>query len=813
MSEEDKLPVLVGACLGKETKSACCATKIRVPIEEPVSSNGFVYTGDCPEYGDYTYGVLDFDVPPELGKKIEWAALHPWFSYHIDTTDAVTTGKGGLHLKFWVRGKHPEIGNLQGGKAGQIQQWLKDLGVVNVDIRGHNGKIIAPGSRFTGESDHFAAYEKINDLPPRVISIEEWNQILSEIYTWAQKGVKTKKIPINDKKDDEKTSLILPMSIKMEIVDLLSKSPLFPDDGARHTRHGQILNLAIIFYNYHVAQEDAELILSELEDLVRTKEGGPNAEKIVRDVYEKGYGVRKASAELKSVMDVKIDPKAKGRKANRTWWGEFVELLERASEGFRKKMEKAKEAAERALKRVMERDEEEDFLRQIVDQFMDYEAFYIKEYHQWACYVDGVYHIDDHIIKKAIKEVIGEKRYIRSINTIVREVLEYLSSFKVASIKEFLEITPYLVIENGVWDCERHVLNPHASDLKTLIKAPIRYNPQGMPPNFKKFVNSLTRDDRERERFCQILKGILENRFPKEKEFIIFHGRPNTGKSMTIRLLQQMLGVENTHSQRLSAIGSRFAAGSFVGKRFVFDPDAASDSLNIESTEFLKKLTGGDVIPSERKGRDPVNIKVSFTFAIACNAIPQMPTDDDIGSIGKRAIFFYFKNQHENNKRNREFEEELMKEKDAIASYLFNIEAWDYIPQIPTNAEDVFYIKFKDATDYWRCLSNPTYGFLRKYNLRGDSGTLYDAKEIIKSIRVYERAFGIYQSDKQIWRTLRKEIGKKGGEIVRKQKDGIKRQIIKDVKIDGCVPYRDDDLTYIDVDEILSSDVDVDDFF
>jgi putative DNA primase/helicase len=119
----------------------------------------------------------------------------------------------------------------------------------------------------------------------------------------------------------------------------------------------------------------------------------------------------------------------------------------------------------------------------------------------------------------------------------------------------------------------------------------------------------------------------LWREFPFHK-YILFNGDGRNGKGTILRLIKRLLGSENISGESLHRIlDNRFAVAELYGKLANTDADMSTEALR--NTGILKKLTGGDPIPAERKFKPPFKFVNHAKLLFSANEIPQTPDETD----------------------------------------------------------------------------------------------------------------------------------------------------------------------------------------
>lgn len=110
------------------------------------------------------------------------------------------------------------------------------------------------------------------------------------------------------------------------------------------------------------------------------------------------------------------------------------------------------------------------------------------------------------------------------------------------------------------------------------------------------------------------------------KRLLMLVGAGNTGKSQFIKLLEHLVGEENTVAIDLREMNTnRFALSSALGKRLIIDPDVRS--LKLDDISTIKQITGGDTLTFEAKGKDAIHGRYNGTVVMAANELPKFGGD------------------------------------------------------------------------------------------------------------------------------------------------------------------------------------------
>lgn len=258
--------------------------------------------------------------------------------------------------------------------------------------------------------------------------------------------------------------------------------------------------------------------------------------------------------------------------------------------------------------------------RAIVDYFVNQGDVFVLGGECYR-YEDGVYVEASSYVRSIIKDMIMLDRFITQDQ--IMSVYKLLADdYRVQKSSTDLNPNTNLInFQNGVWDISQQKLVPHDSKYLQTIQIP---HEVGL---YKPFIETRLYNFFKKTRishadikmilnymaYCLTLKHGL-------KTFMVLLGKSNTGKSVLIRFIEALVGHENTSALNMHELNMRFYPAQLYGK--LLNACADNNSLPLQSIDSLKKITGGDLIMHEKKGKEP------FFFTPFCKLIfsfNQMP--------------------------------------------------------------------------------------------------------------------------------------------------------------------------------------------
>lgn len=137
----------------------------------------------------------------------------------------------------------------------------------------------------------------------------------------------------------------------------------------------------------------------------------------------------------------------------------------------------------------------------------------------------------------------------------------------------------------------------------------------------------------------------------------------NTGKSVFLNIIKELLGLDNTINIPLQKMSDRFVVADMYGKRVNIVGDQQSN--DIEDSSGFKQATGGDPLKVEFKGKGGFNWVYTGGIVTACNVLPSF-TDDKGGHIFDRICLIPCEYTIPSEKRDGKLLSKIINELDGI---------------------------------------------------------------------------------------------------------------------------------------------------
>ena len=229
-------------------------------------------------------------------------------------------------------------------------------------------------------------------------------------------------------------------------------------------------------------------------------------------------------------------------------------------------------------------------------------------------YREGVYVEASSHVRNTIKDMIvidnliTQNRIMECYRLICDDVRLQRTSAELNSSKNLINF------QNGVWDIDRGELLPHDSKYLQTLQIPHSVG-EYVPFTETRLYNFFKKTKLPKEDVKMLLKYMaycltLDYGL---KTFMILCGQSNTGKSVLIRFFETLVGRVNVSSLSMHELNMRFYPSQLYNR--LLNSCADNSSLPLSSIENLKKITGGDQIMHEKKGKEP------FFFVPFCKLI------------------------------------------------------------------------------------------------------------------------------------------------------------------------------------------------
>ena len=221
-------------------------------------------------------------------------------------------------------------------------------------------------------------------------------------------------------------------------------------------------------------------------------------------------------------------------------------------------------------------------------------------------YRSGLYVEAGSYVRNTIKEMIQvdhlitQSRIMECYRLVLDDTRLQRSAYDLNSNQNFINF------QNGVWDISQKKMIPHDSKYLQTLQIPHQVRKRIPKIQKTRLYKFLVKEVQLEEDSVNMLLDYMAYCLTLGhglKTFMVLQGQSNTGKSVLIRFFENLVGKTNVSSLSMHELNMRFYPSQLYSK--LLNSCADNSSLPLSSIENLKKITGGDQIMHEKKGKEP----------------------------------------------------------------------------------------------------------------------------------------------------------------------------------------------------------------
>lgn len=210
--------------------------------------------------------------------------------------------------------------------------------------------------------------------------------------------------------------------------------------------------------------------------------------------------------------------------------------------------------------------------------------------------------------------------------------LDYAKNEQQAPVRDFILSDKGMInLRNGIFNLKTRKLEKHNKRYKLSNLIDCDYIEGGETPVWDTLLEVITLGRPHMQKVIEEFIGycISGCEYKKFNHMLILDGSGSNGKSTLIRIIQELIGEENTSSIGLESINKdRFSSFNLVNKLINFCSEEPKEAFSM--TGPIKKITGGDSIMVEEKHKGAFQYHNIAKLIISYNKMPFFP-DDSIG--------------------------------------------------------------------------------------------------------------------------------------------------------------------------------------
>jgi len=272
-------------------------------------------------------------------------------------------------------------------------------------------------------------------------------------------------------------------------------------------------------------------------------------------------------------------------------------------------------------------------------------------YYQNGFYLPG----GEEIFKKMAADILRNEYLPRRVDSALRYIID-------SRLDEEPYLNPQIInVQNGRLEWATKRLLPHDHSLPEIIQIPVTYDPAADCPNFKKYL--VTTFEKEIIPLVLEVLGLLLIPSTVFEVTIMLIGSGANGKSVLIRVIENLLGEENVSNIELQALAeNRFALAGLAGKLVNVFADLSDRAL--ADSALFKALNSGDTVTGEHKYGKPFKFQNFARMVFSAN---RMPTSRDrTFAFYRRWIIIPFTRTFQKENADRQLGAKLAKEVNGI---------------------------------------------------------------------------------------------------------------------------------------------------
>lgn len=245
---------------------------------------------------------------------------------------------------------------------------------------------------------------------------------------------------------------------------------------------------------------------------------------------------------------------------------------------------------------------------------------------------------------------------------------EYIEALKriISYIGDFNSNKRYINMINGMYDLETHTLVKHSPNYYSSIQIPIEYDSKAECSNFIKFLDESFLGDKQSKYLAQEWAGYAMTAETKAQKFLMLYGQGGNGKGVYIDLISDCIGSENISNIPLNEIHKPFLRSCLQNKLANISSENESNGASL-NTQYLKLVTGEDVIMAEEKYKPAFAFKPTAKLIMSTNNMPH--TKDTSIGFSRRLSILHFRNSVNEANRDSNLKEKLRLELPGIFNY------------------------------------------------------------------------------------------------------------------------------------------------
>ncbi|UYZ22034.1 phage/plasmid primase, P4 family [Mesobacillus jeotgali] len=302
----------------------------------------------------------------------------------------------------------------------------------------------------------------------------------------------------------------------------------------------------------------------------------------------------------------------------------------------------------------------------------------------------------------------------------IREIVNWFHSFEELVIEEEIlnSNKTFINFLNCVVDARDGIIYEKSLDycFTNFVNAeyPDRFTTRGK--TFEKFMGSITGGNPYLYNRLQEIFGYVLSDIRDLKIILYFVGPKDSGKSVVINLLEEIVGKEFCTNLSLHDMSEKFRLGKLYKKKL--NCCGETGEINLKRTDIIKAVSGNDTILAEEKNISPFSFTNKAALLFAGNELPRIVGLDKTRAFSDRLIIVPFNFPTEKRRQDINLVNKLIDEKSYIVKWaldgLKRLIENNYVFTSCDEVEDIYndYLRENNSVQTFideQCIKDPRY--------------------------------------------------------------------------------------------------------
>lgn len=180
-----------------------------------------------------------------------------------------------------------------------------------------------------------------------------------------------------------------------------------------------------------------------------------------------------------------------------------------------------------------------------------------------------------------------------------------------------------ICVQNGILNIKEKELSEFTPEKIFFNKLPVTFNPLAECNVVDAFFEDVLKEAEDKKVLYEMIGFCLRKDYFLEKAFM-FIGDGSNGKSKTLSLIKEFLGIENCCSVRLSQMQDMSSSALCELHNRLVNIAGDLDNTALKQTGVFKELSGGDTVQVKRKYLRDLKFTNYAKMVFACNELPKV---------------------------------------------------------------------------------------------------------------------------------------------------------------------------------------------